>query len=226
MAINTQGAAQRHIKLSLGRLTFNNTTQTFDPEIKKQTAATSIWFRYDGYPLYLEEVKVSVNETPMRRMSSHFLNNGSIELSGDVIRISTLRCFPGSILNNFLECVQKPKKVEVGNKTAVAYIRPKIDRARWDDPDAWQYQTGTSRPLSTIDLDPKVKDDLINTVDQLLLPSGQHGINVAEPPPGYLRDTTNPPSLHQELAAVGISTTVIALVAVVLRVFTRVRMTT
>ena len=48
---------------------------------------------------------------------------------------------------------------------------------------------------------------------------------VAEPPPGQLRHATNPPNLHAGLAAVGVSTTVVALLAVALRVFTRARVT-
>lgn len=46
-------------------------------------------------------------------------------------------------------------------------------------------------------------------------------VYMAVPPPGQIRHTVNPPSLHRELAAVGVSTTMIALVAVILQLFTR-----
>jgi hypothetical protein len=72
MAVNSQGSAQRHTKISLGRLIFNNISETFDPEIKKQTAAKSAWFRYQDYPLYFEQLKSSFNERHMQRASSHF----------------------------------------------------------------------------------------------------------------------------------------------------------
>jgi chaperone BCS1 len=65
--------------------------------------------------------------------------------------------------------VQKPNKVAAETKTAVAYFEPKT-YVHWDEPDPWQYQVRTSRVLSTIGLDPKVKDDLINTVDQFVAP--------------------------------------------------------
>jgi hypothetical protein len=45
--------------------------------------------------------------------------------------------------------------------------------------------------------------------------------DMAEPPYGHIRHTTNPPDIHKGLAAVGVSTTILALVAVVLRIFTR-----
>jgi hypothetical protein len=44
---------------------------------------------------------------------------------------------------------------------------------------------------------------------------------MAEPPDAHIRHTTNPPNIHKELIAVGVSTTILALVAVVLRIFTR-----
>jgi len=46
-------------------------------------------------------------------------------------------------------------------------------------------------------------------------------VYVAVPPPGQIRHTVNPPNIHKELAAVGVSTTILALVAVVLQLFTR-----
>ncbi|CAN9197694.1 unnamed protein product [Alternaria alternata] len=50
-------------------------------------------------------------------------------------------------------------------------------------------------------------------------------VYVAVPPPGHTRHAVNPPNLHKELAAVGISTTALALVAVVLQLFTRAHVT-
>ncbi|KAF2746615.1 hypothetical protein M011DRAFT_477851 [Sporormia fimetaria CBS 119925] len=50
-------------------------------------------------------------------------------------------------------------------------------------------------------------------------------IYVAEPPAGSVRHTINPPTLHHELIAVSVSTTVLAFIAVVLRIFTRVCVT-
>jgi hypothetical protein len=44
---------------------------------------------------------------------------------------------------------------------------------------------------------------------------------MAEPPNGRVRLTINAPNIHKELAAVGVTTTIFALVAVVLRIFTR-----
>ncbi|KAJ8110395.1 hypothetical protein OPT61_g6750 [Boeremia exigua] len=44
---------------------------------------------------------------------------------------------------------------------------------------------------------------------------------MAEPPPGQIRHTVDAPNLHKELIAVGASTTIVAFVGVVLRVFTR-----
>jgi chaperone BCS1 len=105
----------------------------------------------------------------MQNASSHSPGGRSMRTSRDTIRISTLRCFPGSILSDFLEFVQKPNKVAAETKTAVAYVEPKT-YVQWDEPDHWQYQARTSRALSTIDLDPKVKDDLIKTVDQFVAP--------------------------------------------------------
>jgi chaperone BCS1 len=102
----------------------------------------------------------------MQNASSHSPGGRT---SRDTIRISTLRCFPGSILSDFLEFVQKPNKVAAETKTAVAYVEPKT-YVQWDEPDHWQYQARTSRALSTIDLDPKVKDGLIKTVDQFVAP--------------------------------------------------------
>jgi hypothetical protein len=48
---------------------------------------------------------------------------------------------------------------------------------------------------------------------------------MAEPPHGQLRHTIDPPNIHSELIAVGVSTTIIAFVAVVLRMFTRAHVT-
>lgn len=48
---------------------------------------------------------------------------------------------------------------------------------------------------------------------------------MAEPPAGELRHTADPPSLHRELAAAAVSTSAVALVAVVLRLFTTARVT-
>ena len=50
-------------------------------------------------------------------------------------------------------------------------------------------------------------------------------VYVAVPPPGHTRHAVNPPNLHKELAAVGISTTALALVAVILQLFTRAHVT-
>ncbi|RYN50785.1 hypothetical protein AA0114_g5830 [Alternaria tenuissima] len=50
-------------------------------------------------------------------------------------------------------------------------------------------------------------------------------VYVAVPPPGHTRHAVNPPNLHKELAAVGISTTALALVAAVLQLFTRAHVT-
>jgi hypothetical protein len=53
MAINSQGSAQRHTKLSLGRLIFNNISQTLDPEVKNQTAAKVSMVSVPGLPSLL-----------------------------------------------------------------------------------------------------------------------------------------------------------------------------
>lgn len=46
-------------------------------------------------------------------------------------------------------------------------------------------------------------------------------VYIAVPPPGQIRHTVNPPNIHKELAVVGVSTTILALVAVILQLFTR-----
>lgn len=46
-------------------------------------------------------------------------------------------------------------------------------------------------------------------------------VYIAVPPPGQIRYIVNPPNIHKELAAVGVSTTILALVAVILQLFTR-----
>lgn len=43
---------------------------------------------------------------------------------------------------------------------------------------------------------------------------------MAEPPNGYIRHMTNPSNVHKS-AVVGISTTILAVAAVILRIFTR-----
>ncbi|KAF2650158.1 hypothetical protein K491DRAFT_697546 [Lophiostoma macrostomum CBS 122681] len=48
---------------------------------------------------------------------------------------------------------------------------------------------------------------------------------MAEPPPGQIRYTVDRPNLHKELTATAISMTVVACIAVALRVFTRVHVT-
>jgi hypothetical protein len=48
---------------------------------------------------------------------------------------------------------------------------------------------------------------------------------MAEPPLGQLRHITNPPTLHNELATVAISTCAVAFIAVALHLFTRTRVT-
>jgi hypothetical protein len=48
---------------------------------------------------------------------------------------------------------------------------------------------------------------------------------MAEPPVGQIRHYYNAPTAHGELTATGVSTTVIAAVAVALRIFTRVSVT-
>jgi hypothetical protein len=50
-------------------------------------------------------------------------------------------------------------------------------------------------------------------------------VYVAVPPSGQIRHAVDPPNLHRELAAVGISTTTLALVAVILQLFTRAHVT-
>ncbi|KAF1933886.1 uncharacterized protein M421DRAFT_414935 [Didymella exigua CBS 183.55] len=46
-------------------------------------------------------------------------------------------------------------------------------------------------------------------------------IYMTEPPIGQIRHTINTPNIHKELIAVGVSTTILAFVAIVLRIFTR-----
>jgi hypothetical protein len=50
-------------------------------------------------------------------------------------------------------------------------------------------------------------------------------VYVAVPPSGQNRHTVDPPNLDRELAAVGISITILALVAVILQLFTRAHVT-
>jgi len=48
---------------------------------------------------------------------------------------------------------------------------------------------------------------------------------MAEPPPGYIRQEAGLPNLHQGLKGVGVSTTLLAFIAVTLRLITRVHLT-
>jgi hypothetical protein len=50
-------------------------------------------------------------------------------------------------------------------------------------------------------------------------------VYMAEPPIGQIRHIFDPPNIHKELIAVGVSTTISAFAAVVLRIFTRLHVT-
>lgn len=167
MASNTSGSAKRHTKLGMGRRTFNNVTEQFDSKVLKQTAIEAVWFMFESRPLYFESIELPVQHQHATKALPHLSHLYKTKQSGHIIRISTLRCFQGEILASFLSFIRQ-QKVIAENKTAVATVETD-QGSRYSD-GCWEHRTRSSRPLSTIDLDLEIKEDLVKDFERFVIP--------------------------------------------------------
>ncbi|KAF2004899.1 P-loop containing nucleoside triphosphate hydrolase protein [Amniculicola lignicola CBS 123094] len=185
LAVHAGGSAGRHVKLSANTTLVDSRrgryAQPSNATVSstRHTAAESGWFWLGVHPIHFEYTQ----KPKTRQRRGRFSDYGDLEEDYDYgghrqapgssessIRISCFRFSLGA-----LEAFEAEVTAFANRDTGCTNIWTLYGDGSYDDPYAqsptpWKVVRKPSRPLSTIDLDAKVKHDLVHDVSQFLAP--------------------------------------------------------
>lgn len=161
--LESQGAsrANRHLKYTVASVQWNTSTQTQDYVGAQRTAMTGGVLFFQKRPLYFSFQASSTKEGKEDVMGTGrdvYSKRDTFQLSGERVTVYSLD-LSGNLLQRFKDYVSTEEVKE-------SLVTPvfTVDSAQRGQ--LWKQRVKPIRPLSTIDLDSQVKDDLVSDLDR------------------------------------------------------------
>lgn len=165
IAVHIEGLARRHTSFPSGQVKFNKVTREVEMHGDMMTAMSKGWFWFEGRPIIFEFLQQPPNtqEISIAEDSDHS-SGMEWRVKKQLIRISTPG-WSGAVLERFTQHVSASRAIDP-NMTMIFEMH--IERRYGELKVNWRHRMKAPRPLSTIDLDEKIKTDLVGDIKRFM----------------------------------------------------------
>lgn len=165
VAEHVDGSAKNHVSVVLGRTELDEESADLKHEVTRYAAFQTLWFRFEGYLLYLE----ILDSSHERRRQSFWVSSWPPGTGpGDMLRISTYGLGGSDVLETFVQTVEKAKRIEDNTATVFSVNSKSTDVGK--PYSVWISRSRPSRPMETINLDKKMKSELVGDFETFIGP--------------------------------------------------------